>query len=163
MNSRVTQQKITTIVITTAYCAILGIPVALCAYKAIMHGAPSPFGGLAMRVGIFLGVINGALLGLLFQEKRYVIPYLTIMIIPCMIATYLTGLSGGILFAIGAAELTFLAGGVVGKLYLPEWFEEGKCRKCGYDLTGNVSGTCPECGTRVDTAEKCNSEHTDKK
>ncbi len=23
----------------------------------------------------------------------------------------------------------------------------GHCQKCGYDLTGNVSGTCPECGT----------------
>ena len=23
----------------------------------------------------------------------------------------------------------------------------GHCRKCGYDLTGNVSGRCPECGT----------------
>lgn len=22
----------------------------------------------------------------------------------------------------------------------------GQCRKCGYDLTGNVSGRCPECG-----------------
>lgn len=22
----------------------------------------------------------------------------------------------------------------------------GRCRGCGYDLTGNVSGTCPECG-----------------
>jgi hypothetical protein len=25
----------------------------------------------------------------------------------------------------------------------------GCCRKCGYDLTGNVSGRCPECGTAV--------------
>jgi hypothetical protein len=25
----------------------------------------------------------------------------------------------------------------------------GRCRKCGYDLTGNVSGRCPECGTPV--------------
>lgn len=24
----------------------------------------------------------------------------------------------------------------------------GHCRKCGYDLTGNESGRCPECGTR---------------
>jgi hypothetical protein len=26
---------------------------------------------------------------------------------------------------------------------------EGRCRKCGYDLTGNRSGICPECGTTV--------------
>ena len=25
----------------------------------------------------------------------------------------------------------------------------GKCAQCGYDLTGNVSGTCPECGMRL--------------
>ena len=25
----------------------------------------------------------------------------------------------------------------------------GHCRKCGYDLTGNVSGKCPECGEVV--------------
>ncbi len=25
----------------------------------------------------------------------------------------------------------------------------GSCQKCGYDLTGNVSGVCPECGTGV--------------
>jgi hypothetical protein len=24
------------------------------------------------------------------------------------------------------------------------------CRQCGYDLTGNISGTCPECGSRVE-------------
>jgi len=26
-------------------------------------------------------------------------------------------------------------------------YELGHCQKCGYDLTGNVSGRCPECGT----------------
>ena len=26
----------------------------------------------------------------------------------------------------------------------------GHCRKCGYDLTGNTSGTCPECGRKTD-------------
>jgi hypothetical protein len=25
-------------------------------------------------------------------------------------------------------------------------FPAGRCRTCGYDLTGNVSGRCPECG-----------------
>ena len=26
----------------------------------------------------------------------------------------------------------------------------GHCKACRYDLTGNTSGTCPECGTRVE-------------
>ena len=26
---------------------------------------------------------------------------------------------------------------------------QGRCPRCGYDLTGNVSSTCPECGTAV--------------
>lgn len=25
----------------------------------------------------------------------------------------------------------------------------GACRACGYDLTGNGSGTCPDCGTQI--------------
>ena len=28
-------------------------------------------------------------------------------------------------------------------------FPPGHCEKCGYDLTGNVSGVCPECGVEV--------------
>jgi len=28
-------------------------------------------------------------------------------------------------------------------------FPPGHCQKCGYNLTGNVSGVCPECGERV--------------
>lgn len=35
-------------------------------------------------------------------------------------------------------------------LSLPvEGFVPGHCRRCGYDLTGNVSGVCPECGTKA--------------
>ena len=26
---------------------------------------------------------------------------------------------------------------------------EGCCQECGYDLTGNVSGVCPECGSKT--------------
>ena len=26
----------------------------------------------------------------------------------------------------------------------------GLCVKCGYDLTGNTSGVCPECGEKVE-------------
>lgn len=31
------------------------------------------------------------------------------------------------------------------------------CRRCGYDLTGNVSGTCPECGTACRQGGRCQS------
>lgn len=30
----------------------------------------------------------------------------------------------------------------------------GHCRNCGYDLTGNVSGICPECGRAIDARSK---------
>ena len=29
----------------------------------------------------------------------------------------------------------------------------GHCKRCAYDLTGNVSGVCPECGTKCENAE----------
>lgn len=32
-------------------------------------------------------------------------------------------------------------------LLLQERRENGQCLHCGYDLTGNITGTCPECGT----------------
>ncbi|MCG8405830.1 MAG: hypothetical protein MI923_11595 [Phycisphaerales bacterium] len=28
-------------------------------------------------------------------------------------------------------------------------YRPGHCQQCGYDLTGNTSGICPECGTKV--------------
>jgi hypothetical protein len=37
-------------------------------------------------------------------------------------------------------------------------FPQGHCRNCGYNLTGNVSGVCPECGQKVSRA--CHSEGT---
>jgi len=30
----------------------------------------------------------------------------------------------------------------------------GRCVACGYSLTGNTTGTCPECGARIDNCEK---------
>ena len=30
--------------------------------------------------------------------------------------------------------------------------KHGRCEQCGYDLTGNESGVCPECGFEIDQA-----------
>ena len=37
----------------------------------------------------------------------------------------------------------------------------GHCRACGYDLTGNVSGRCPECGLSRSTPHRSDGEHPD--
>ncbi len=52
----------------------------------------------------------------------------------------------GFLFvaALGGLALWGNLRGVLGRRRFPA----GHCRKCGYDLTGNVSGRCPECGMR---------------
>jgi hypothetical protein len=39
--------------------------------------------------------------------------------------------------------------GLLTRWYAPVRIPPGHCRKCGYNLTGNVSGVCPECGERV--------------
>ncbi|HXE51970.1 MAG TPA: hypothetical protein VN541_03100 [Tepidisphaeraceae bacterium] len=84
----------------------------------------------------------------------------------------------GILFLIAAAQITWTGcvflvfhapGPALGNLWysigwgamlLGEWlYLQGRakryliarhrCARCGYDLTGNTSGVCPECGTPV--------------
>jgi hypothetical protein len=47
---------------------------------------------------------------------------------------------------------------VVSPLVIWSWwrdrrrFPRGRCCECGYNLTGNVSGVCPECGMAVTAA-----------
>jgi len=49
-------------------------------------------------------------------------------------------------WAVGGAALLALP--VFLRLRLPrERGPSGRCANCSYDLTGNTSGTCPECGT----------------
>lgn len=36
-----------------------------------------------------------------------------------------------------------------GKIVVWYWGKPENCPKCGYDLTGNASGRCPECGTQI--------------
>lgn len=46
------------------------------------------------------------------------------------------------------AALLILLGAVL--RFLGSRANPGYCSKCGYDLTGNASGRCPECGTPAD-------------
>lgn len=47
------------------------------------------------------------------------------------------------------------------------WFDRrripaGHCRRCGYDLTGNISGRCPECGTVASALQPAAPRQTNK-
>ena len=45
------------------------------------------------------------------------------------------------------AGTAFVATSFVTRFTFPRiWDDPGLCRRCGYDLTGNTSGACPECG-----------------
>lgn len=36
------------------------------------------------------------------------------------------------------------------QIWRKHWKRTGRCVSCGYDLTGNTSGQCPECGGSID-------------
>ena len=50
-----------------------------------------------------------------------------------------------VILAIYYRKLPEDGGGLLWRVRL----ENGLCLKCGYDLTGNTSGVCPECGTKI--------------
>jgi hypothetical protein len=41
--------------------------------------------------------------------------------------------------------------------------KSGLCHECGYDLTGNISGVCPECGTMIPKRGSCDRPSTVRK
>jgi hypothetical protein len=57
------------------------------------------------------------------------------------------------------------AAGLLGALYIRRCLQQqsrrrqGECLRCGYNLTGNVSGICPECGTPVPGTGQPRVEH----
>lgn len=62
-----------------------------------------------------------------------------------------------VLFIIGA--MVFFVGTITGPIVAAAVISVGRiretdsCSRCGYDLTGNVSGVCPECGTKAAPAK----------
>lgn len=50
----------------------------------------------------------------------------------------------GLLFLIGIVATLLVKHREVNKVH-----RDGICDQCGYDLTGNTSGVCPECGVVI--------------
>lgn len=54
------------------------------------------------------------------------------------------------------AYVVFIVTVIALMLFVPRIPPEGFCQKCGYDLTGNISGRCPECGQAINLPEPKN-------
>jgi|CXWL01.1.fsa_nt_gi hypothetical protein len=60
---------------------------------------------------------------------------------------------------VGVLLATYPAWTLVGRpVYNYRRYRRGHCIKCGYNLTGNASGVCPECGTKRDEIPKAEAE-----
>jgi len=57
--------------------------------------------------------------------------------------------NNSLFYAMFAAPVAGILGYVLQRMRLPPQYAPPQCLKCGYDLTGNVSGRCPECGTPI--------------
>lgn len=55
-----------------------------------------------------------------------------------------------ILIDVGIPVLWFVAYSLWLAHSLDDAYGPGQCRRCGYDLTGNISGVCPECGQETE-------------
>jgi len=73
-----------------------------------------------------------------------------------------------IVYAVGGMSFMLVFSAPVGAVFGKLWHCDDEdairvCSKCRYNLTGNVSGVCPECGTAIQDAEKqkCRIAETD--
>jgi hypothetical protein len=118
---------------------------------------------------LFLGSILGLFwipFAMLLLRKRSITP----MVLTTFITMFITGLVWSAcaatvprmvpaldeegLFAFAMLLLgsgVFLVNCYVLRRRLPKLYPSGLCQQCGYDLTGNVSGICPECGSPINT------------
>lgn len=79
------------------------------------------------------------------------------VVMACLLPTWLglplaglLGIAGGSVILLSSLfSITGVCLIVIETIWGPTEFPAGRCQKCGYNLRGNTSGVCPECGTAV--------------
>ena len=113
-----------------------------------------------IRSRAWRGVEAGLAFGMWASTVLLVVPYVgTYPSLPT--ASFASLVTGGLragsayyLSVLAANALIYPFLGALVLLSLKGPSPAGACRRCAYDLTGNVSGVCPECGTAVQQATK---------
>ena len=108
---------------------------------------------LAIMAGVAVGLVAWRRwwqLSLLFSGTMFAFPYI-LMAIDGSIWGFLDG--GGVIVITALQNLPIIPLALGGawaasrrRCRRAARMASGHCGKCGYDLTGNVSGRCPECG-----------------
>ena len=104
--------------------------------------------------GAIAGSLVGGTIGLVlcFVAPKFAL----ISVLPCVLPVLRITEAGrdplmnhGLIIVVGVyAFLGALIGALIGTRGRKP--KPGYCLKCGYDLTGNESGKCPECGEAID-------------
>lgn len=104
-------------------------------------------------VGAIALALNMAFLRWARAGRRWWLLVLLIPVMFSMLATlfveapWLVGIDGALALGVGLVIVAVVALRLSPRGPLP--YQPGHCAGCGYDLTGNVSGRCPECGHAV--------------
>lgn len=109
---------------------------------------------LAMLVGCF-GIVTGVIAVVtLIQPSKSTRTMGATSIICVVVATLSLWNIAGTILTDGILPVMCLVPGVVAVVFgrTPQRVLTGHCWKCGYNLTGNVSGVCSECGATVPTS-----------
>lgn len=116
------------------------------------------FGGVTFRYLIFglmatygaLGAVAGPLIVFVWRRKcqRYMIRIACLAVSIAVASSILLPVHRGALRIPVFVAVSFVLALLLSR-YAPARTYPGSCRRCGYDLTGNQSGVCPECGTRL--------------
>lgn len=109
---------------------------------------------LALKTAAAVGMVSACLTIILYLYAYYVISSGSVTIEPpaplipvlgwAVLLGLETGASGGVL-----AGLTAMTAQRITIWRMGDRVRSGHCSGCGYDVTGNESGICPECGSRL--------------
>lgn len=115
------------------------------------------YGDIAAIVGILLGIsiyllqVIGIVLLLSAQGNHCLMIFIcgVLMLVPCgnLLLLLLVNMSVTRTLRRAGLRVGFMG---VDPDSVERTLDPSLCKQCGYDLTGNISGRCPECGKEID-------------
>jgi hypothetical protein len=115
------------------------------------------FGGLL--IGAILGAVTATMYGIV-NDVCCAFPF-ALLTMPGELLLHSMSLTSRTGCGMSQPDITWLLpanafasavlGMLIGFIFVPKRYrrQTGLCQKCGYNLTGNTSGVCPECGEKI--------------